>query len=1750
MSVPEPIIARLVDFGEGVKRRNLNPFEFSEKALLSGENVELQQPALMTRRGIKPLGSDAAGEQTLLGFSFDTESNPPGDLAVSETITDGSITGTVMDPGGRILAGNAVVAWDENGLYVAANQTGNSDAVWVEFAQQDEWFLDGDFTLEFYFYDLECNYTRPSTNDNNVQIIAGPGWRIEYSQGYQGCGCESEELVLYVDGDDSDSWEMHHLCNAYRTWNEVEFESYWSTYGAVQVRCRLTRVGDTWTMTTVPVDVNGDIPDDPAIEEYETSGTHATTFDDVSASALVIGKAWTVYWKEGCTPPEVDPLDAGLYITSLSFERTTVMDTTVDDGVIPALKHVRFPSNNAAYLVFQTQDPSDDSNTLWCVEDDLPVVGEQPTYTSLYDLGTAANVVDMAVLNDRCIITDGAKNNPLVFMGCLSTDGSDWAKPLLALLSPDGEVHYDITAAVLDTDSDNVAVVGDLDENGYIAVCCDVPLVSGFRFELGTGNSKTEADETTLIALIEDNDDIERQDLSGDIARWIRDQEEGTEQNLGAAAVVDNGGAPNTVNIYCMNHGYGAGDTIVIEGTVNYDGIHVLPTQSSGTAHYIEIVSAYTAETPDGSETVQAMCAGHFEAAYQELDNAAAVDNGGAPNTVNIPCTGHGYVAGDVIEIDDTDNYDGTYTLPTQTSGDADNIEIESAYSAETFDGDETVAQRMTLGSGNDAPLVEAGLMVSLSSTDTPHIVGWFSDGEQDGEVVLSADHDDGTVGAIYGVQVTDRGVHPILDGTGWTTVYEPSPTYGLNQPGLSGEYSIRQVIPVHSSGVIGNKIRITIESTYGTNQTSGRLSTGGTSVTRKVTRAGFLALDMSIVEQDSGANGTETPTQLIENASITYNGEDTSVIVSDSADGETQLPVMDYEYDASNSYLVIADLGTGQGFTVDVSGIDEPYTENNCAAIRTDVSGTYYYKANTQSYDDDTVTGFTTMSGAAIVSKLEVAGGSPVLTSQHVMVTKMYVAGVEEFRGVDVDQNTPTATTIYHCVSFDLGQNWYIWKSDQWHAVARNNSGTWEYHDGSSWQSASDNTMMQALNEAMADSDNQWEKAGLEALDQDDWHDTDGFSVGFTTEVWFAAALTASSTRYSSISSYEATIIGSGQTLIERWKDGSWDSQTWTDGTEDGGVSFAQTGNVVYNDTGNYSDSDYGAVDGQPGYWWRFRYGYGFSSDATINKVLFKAPTQPLRNIGSKILENVMSFVVEDVSNDSLADYAEYVSDYTAPSTAPIYYDGDTPEALGSSDAIYIGYAASPFVEMEITLAPTGANTAGSFSMYYWNGKAWASLVHTDKTRGFHQNGRLRWAAPSDWKKGRIDVGNYPVGYWVKLVPTSDMSTTCEVAEAKILPQPPALVKYDHCAVLKDRLVLGKRSDAPDQVDVSRALEEYGFSGSDSYSLRVGGEDGITGLFTAWNNVFIAKPTEAALLVESGDVSATRLEVGHTPVNAKVVVRAPMGGISDSGDVSQQGLFFINTEGAFVYSGLQADQSFGTARSQFLSSDVDWWDEDATYRIDTDNLHIACGAYWAERHWIVWSVPWITDGETPQTTNNRLIVYDLALRAWLPPMTATLASLATAYHYNANAANKLGKQGLYGGGYDGLIYRLFAFDDDFDTTELIDEDIDAYAETGWLDFGDATWFKQLRSLTVFAKAEGTDGDITVKVYVDGLTTQDSMSPTFENCQNLSGQEAYFDYTKINIQGRWFKFRLEFTGPTRVYAVVAELGFVRRWPSG
>ena len=74
-----------------------------------------------------------------------------------------------------------------------------------------------------------------------------------------------------------------------------------------------------------------------------------------------------------------------------------------------------------------------------------------------------------------------------------------------------------------------------------------------------------------------------------------------SEQTLNAAAATNDGGG--LVGIPLTGHGYSEGQSVLLNGTTNYDGVHVLPSQATGTANEFVITDTYAAETFAGTET-------------------------------------------------------------------------------------------------------------------------------------------------------------------------------------------------------------------------------------------------------------------------------------------------------------------------------------------------------------------------------------------------------------------------------------------------------------------------------------------------------------------------------------------------------------------------------------------------------------------------------------------------------------------------------------------------------------------------------------------------------------------------------------------------------------------------------------------------------------------------------------------------------------------------------------------------------------------------------------------------------------------------------------------------------------------------------------------------------------------------------------------------------------------------------------------
>ena len=83
------------------------------------------------------------------------------------------------------------------------------------------------------------------------------------------------------------------------------------------------------------------------------------------------------------------------------------------------------------------------------------------------------------------------------------------------------------------------------------------------------------------------------------------------------------------------------------------------------------------------ANAASAVCTITLDSAEKAFRVSPAVDVGGG--LVKLPVTDHLMVAGNVVLINGTTNYDGVRTLPSQAAGDAINLIITATYVAETF---------------------------------------------------------------------------------------------------------------------------------------------------------------------------------------------------------------------------------------------------------------------------------------------------------------------------------------------------------------------------------------------------------------------------------------------------------------------------------------------------------------------------------------------------------------------------------------------------------------------------------------------------------------------------------------------------------------------------------------------------------------------------------------------------------------------------------------------------------------------------------------------------------------------------------------------------------------------------------------------------------------------------------------------------------------------------------------------------------
>lgn len=1081
---------------------------------------------------------------------------------------------------------------------------------------------------------------------------------------------------------------------------------------------------------------------------------------------------------------------------------------------------------------------------------------------------------------------------------------------------------------------------------------------------------------------------------------------------------------------------------------------------------------------------------------------------------VGIPITGHGLTDGQVVEIYDTTNYDGTETLHSYSS--TNEIVVEATYVAETFDGDEYVRLRPTLGAGNDAPLIEEGLTI-YSSGGTASILTITGDGEQDAEVTLVSAVTTGTVTNIYGLYIDTDGLRP-APGFG-----DADETVSHNMSGsvTTGKISYRIVFDGADITTGGDQVRIKLQS-------------GGASG-----EPGMEILNASIVTRSgSTANGTTTPTELV-------------IATADKAT---------LRQGAQTAYSAWADFTTTPGTDVIVTvDLDTDVTYNAATRDNRIAAGNwmfglediYYYKANDDSYDDQNVTGYTSVvSLGPGVPTLDIRNRPNIPSTQFEAYTdgiSINVGAYDAFLGIEIDADEPSGSAIYYAISFDGRSTFRVYLDSAWQTIVQYSDPNWQYYDGAAFQNATDNTLIGALKQAFADSDNQMTEAQMEALTSDELEGTGCYVNGVTSQIDFAVAMVTNAT-YAGIPvlrSITAVCEDAGTTKVKVWRSGAWADESWTDGTQSGDVPFAQDGQITTSSA--YSEADYHVINGEPGYYFMLSFVNGLTPGTAITRIQMSAPCQPLSNIGLGWEETVLGFLYIDSSENSIKDFTTEVSDYTETDDSTAWLCDDITEASPvsptTSDYVLIGNT-NKFTQIQLSIHKVYNNSqTATMLAYYWDGSQYSSLTIEDNTESstgetLTQKGTISFSIPDDWVQS-MPFGEYSRGYWIKISWDSNIDVV-GITECRLQPVPDDLAKHNFVTAWRNRVVMAGRPDASDQVDISRELEEYGWAGGDIHSQRVGGQDNIVALFSAFDRCFVVKPRDWFMLTEStSGFSFARLSsIQEAPVNNRCIVHAPAAPL---GQPASPGLFFLGLNGAYCVTGIQSDLEWGTGQVRKISDRVNWWQSTPDVRIDLDYAYLSYGMYSSRHHCIFWAVPMITDGSTPQTTPNYLLCYDIGLDAWYPPWDLAFSALCSGFETNSNAPGKLGQPVLYAGDSSGRILKLFRVTTDGATLGSDNgSEIDAFAETGLLTPLGIEKQAQLEGIFIVAKTDSADKQLNMSVFLDGEATA-----TIPIVFAKAGADAYDTYEAVNdfagaqdsALGRFFKYRFDLSGPSKIFGI-------------
>ncbi|OEU68510.1 MAG: hypothetical protein BBJ57_07470 [Desulfobacterales bacterium PC51MH44] len=276
----------------------------------------------------------------------------------------------------------------------------------------------------------------------------------------------------------------------------------------------------------------------------------------------------------------------------------------------------------------------------------------------------------------------------------------------------------------------------------------------------------------------------------------------------------------------------------------------------------------------------------------------------------------------------------------------------------------------------------------------------------------------------------------------------------------------------------------------------------------------------------------------------------------------------------------------------------------------------------------------------------------------------------------------------------------------------------------------------------------------------------------------------------------------------------GYW-NKTWTqatgtvDGTDSGGVSFAQDGYITFNtQTDIIPKYQYGSN----GYWYQIRFDAALSETVRVKAVTFQTEFQDIVNVWDGVPVPAVECQVYDTEGATWATYGSGAVDLDSMSSSEKF-------VLASADPIEGIY-------IEVGNTPNAATC--SVTINYWNGAAFVAASNVndgtqhDGLRSFSGTGWITFDRQSDAEKHQFNTTRYHA-YWYEVEFDQTISTDTVIAVSTMPYFDITELGISQCnAVWKDRAIYSF-DEYGAYLYVSKTGQPLVLNGNDYGILRAG---------------------------------------------------------------------------------------------------------------------------------------------------------------------------------------------------------------------------------------------------------------------------------------------------------------------------------------